>query len=192
MEISRADKGFTPKHGFKVFFRSDYGDAKLGIGFVWRRSEEVRPIDSAGGLDRHLAMRGVGCREYRRRGSAAFRWLRPWSSYIRDQWARDAGNAWASRRRGAIRAALHQCVYWGLYNMTEHPDEDFCADTLGGSAANWDTLKDFAELESGDSRRGTTLINFARAGLGTDAAYQRLLGPECRRHAERRLQRVAP
>jgi hypothetical protein len=174
--ISR-DKGFTPKHGFKVFFRSDYGDAKLESDLFGGGVKKFDQLILRAGSTDTWPCAEWGAVNIGAGGSAAFRWLRPWSSYIRDQWARDAGNAMGQpQARGRFVQLFINGVYWGLYNMTEHPDEDFCADTLGGSAANWDTLKDFTELESGDLAAWNQLINFARAGLGTDAAYQRLLG----------------
>lgn len=174
--ISR-DKNFTPKHSFKVFFRSEYGDSKLEHDLFGGGVESFdQLILRAGSTDTWPCVEwapvsiGPG-------GSLAYRWMRNWSSYLRDQWVRDAGGAMGQpQARGRFVQLFINGVYWGLYNVTEHPDEDFCADTFGGAAADWDTLKDFAEIESGDLNTWNQLINLARAGLASDAAYQRLLG----------------
>ena len=174
--ISR-DKGFTPKHGFKLFFRGDYGQAKLNYNLFGGGVQKFdQLILRAGSTDTWPCVEwdqvGIGPG-----GAPAFRWLRPWASYVRDQWVRNAGNAMGQpQARGNFAHLFLNGIYWGLYNVTEHPDEDFCADTLGGSASDWDTLKDFAEIERGNLTAWNQLISLAGAGLASNAQYFRLLG----------------
>ncbi len=174
--ISR-DKGFTPKHSFKMFFRGDYGDARLNydlFGGGVKKFDQL--ILRAGSTDTWACVEwgqvGIGPG-----GSPAYRWLRPWSSFVRDEWVRTTFvNMQQPSPRGRFVNLYLNGIYWGVYNIAEHPDDDFCADTIGGDADHWDTLKDFAELESGNLDAWNQLISLAGAGLATDAQYQRLLG----------------
>jgi CotH kinase protein/Concanavalin A-like lectin/glucanases superfamily/Lamin Tail Domain/Chitobiase/beta-hexosaminidase C-terminal domain len=174
--ISR-DKGFTPKHSFKMFFRGDYGDAKLDYDIFGGGVDKFDQFILRGGSTdtwpvTEWAQVGIGPG-----GSPAYRWLRPWASYVRDQWVRNAGNAMGQpNARGSFVHLYLNGIYWGIYNLAEHPDDDFCADTIGGKPSDWDTLKDFAEIESGDMTAWNQLISLASGGLTTNAAYFRLLG----------------
>ncbi len=174
--ISR-DKGFTPKHSFAMFFRGDYGDARLNydlFGGGVDKFDEL--ILRAGSTDTWACVEwgqvGIGPG-----GSLAYRWLRPWSSFVRDEWVRETLLAMQQPSpRGRFVHLYLNGIYWGIYNVAEHPDDDFCADTIGGDSGDWDTLKDFAEVDSGDLTVWNQLISLAGAGLATDAQYQRLLG----------------
>ena len=174
--ISR-DKGFTPKHSFKLFFRGDYGATKLNYNLFGSGVATFDQLILRGGsTDTWPVVEwdpvGIGPD-----GANAYRWRRPWASYVRDQWVRHAAQAMGQpNARGHFVHLYLNGLYWGLYNVTEHPDEDFCADTFGGDAADWDTLKDFAELESGDLSAWNRLVDLAGAGLASNAQYFRLLG----------------
>ena len=174
--ISR-DKGFTPKHSFKMFFRGDYGDARLNYDLFGGGVDKFdQLILRAGSTDTWACVEwgqvGIGPG-----GSPAYRWLRPWSSFVRDEWVRTTFvNMQQPSPRGRFVHLYLNGIYWGVYNIAEHPDDDFCADTIGGDSDHWDTLKDFAELESGNLDAWNQLISLAGAGLATDAQYQRLLG----------------
>ncbi len=174
--ISR-DKRFTPKHSFSLFFRGDYGDAKLNYDLFGGGVAKFDELILRGGSTDTWACVEWGQFGLGPGGASAFRWLRPWASFVRDQWARDAGIAMGQpQARGRYVHLYLNGVYWGLYNLTEHPDDDFCADTIGGKSGDWDTLKDFAEIDSGDLTVWNQLISLAGGGLATDAQYQRLLG----------------
>ena len=174
--ISR-NKNFTPKHSFKMFFRGDYGDARLNYDLFGSGVDKFdQLILRAGSTDTWACVEwgqvGIGPG-----GAPAYRWLRPWSSFVRDEWVRTTFlDMKQPSPRGRFVHLYLNGLYWGVYNIAEHPDDDFCADTIGGDADHWDTLKDFAELESGDFTAWNQLISFASAGLATDAQYQRLLG----------------
>ena len=174
--ISR-DKSFTPKHSFKMFFRSQYGDSKL--------RHDLFPGSPVGQFDQLILRAGstdtFPCTEWAAvgigPGGAAYqRWARAWASYIRDQWVRDSQIALSGHSaRGRYCHLYLNGTYWGLYNLCEHPDEDFMADHLGGTAAEYDVLVDFAELKNGNYTAWQQLINLASAGLN-NAAYQKAQG----------------
>lgn len=174
--ISR-DKGFTPKHSLKMFFRSRYGDTKLRHPLF-----PGSPVDEfdqlilrAGSTDTFPCTEwgpvGLGP------GGAAYqRWARAWASYLRDQWVRDSQLAMGQpSAHGRYCHVYLNSIYWGLYNVCEHPDEDFQASHLGGSAADYDVLVDFAELKNGTYTAWQQLMSLS-SGSATDAAFQQMQG----------------
>jgi len=174
--ISR-DKSFTPKHGMKMFFRSQYGETKL--------EHKLFPGSPVDKFDQLILRAGstdtFPCTEWGPvglgPGGAAYqRWARAWASYIRDQWVRDSQLAMGqvSAHGGFCHVYLNG-IYWGLYNVCEHPDEDFQADHLGGKSVDYDVLVDFAELKSGDYTAWQQLMSLG-SGSATDATFQRMQG----------------
>ena len=68
-------------------------------------------------------------------------------------------------------------LYWGIYNLTERPDENFAAEHLGGKAKDIDA-RNSDKILSGDDVVWKELFKVANAGLHENAAYetaQRLL-----------------
>lgn len=174
--ISR-DKSFTPKHSLKMFFRSQYGESKLEHALF--PESPVKQFDQ-------LILRGGStdtfpCTEWAAvglgpNGSSYQRWARKWASYIRDQWVRDSQIAMGQpSAHGRFCHVYLNGIYWGLYNICEHPDEDFQADHLGGTAADYDVLVDFAELKNGNYTAWQQLMTLG-SGNANDAAFQRMQG----------------
>ncbi|HWB02783.1 MAG TPA: chitobiase/beta-hexosaminidase C-terminal domain-containing protein [Verrucomicrobiales bacterium] len=174
--ISR-DKGFTPKHGFKMFFRSQYGESKL--------EHDLFPGNPVDKFDQLILRAGstdtFPCTEWGPvglgpNGAAYQRWARAWASYIRDQWVRDSQIAMGQASADGRFCHLYlNGIYWGLYNVCEHPDEDFQADHLGGKSNEYDVLVDFAELKSGNYTAWQQLMALGN-GSATDAAFQQMQG----------------
>ncbi|HEX2750714.1 MAG TPA: chitobiase/beta-hexosaminidase C-terminal domain-containing protein [Verrucomicrobiales bacterium] len=174
--ISR-DKGFTPKHGFKMFFRSQYGESKLE-----HKLFPGSPVDKfdqlilrAGSTDTFpcLEWSAVGLGP---NGASYQRWARAWASYIRDQWVRDSQIAMGQPSAHGRYCHLYlNGIYWGLYNICEHPDEDFQSDHLGGKSQEYDVLVDFAELKSGTLSAWQQLMSLGN-GSASDAAFQQMQG----------------
>jgi hypothetical protein len=174
--ISR-DKNFTPKHSFKLLFRSDYGDTKLEHALF--PGSAVQKFDQlvlrAGSTDTFPCIEWAPV-ALGPPGATYQRWARRWASYIRDQWVRDTQIAMGHASANGRFCHLYlNGSYWGLYNVSERPDEDFMASHLGSSAANYDVLADFAELKSGEANAWSQLMAIANAPM-TDAIYQRVQG----------------
>lgn len=174
--ISR-DKGFTPKHSLKMFFRSAYGETKLRHPlFPGSPAQEFdQLILRAGSTDTFPCLEwgpvGIGP------GGAGYqRWARAWASYIRDQWVRDSQIAMGQPSAHGRYCHLYlNGIYWGLYNVCEHPDEDFQASHLGGNAADYDVLVDFAELKNGNYTAWQQLMTLG-TGTASDAVFQQMQG----------------
>ncbi len=174
--ISR-DKGFTPKHGLKMFFRSQYGETKL--------KHPLFPDSTVEEFDQLILRAGstdtFPCTEWGPvglgpGGSNYQRWARAWASYIRDQWVRDSQIAMGQpSAHGRYCHVYLNGIYWGLYNICEHPDEDFQASHLGGKASEYDVLVDFAELKSGTTTAWQQLMTLG-TGSASNAAFQQMQG----------------
>ena len=175
--ISR-DKNFTPKHGFKLLFRGEYGQTRLNYPLF-----AGSPVDSfddlilrAGSTDTWPCTEWAGF-PLGPNSESLLRWMRRWASYVRDQWTRTAFLAIGQPAAYGRYCHLYlNGLYWGLYNLCEHPNEDFMASHLGGEPEEWDTLVDFNELNSGTADAWNQLLAAAAAGFTTEAAYQAVQG----------------
>ncbi len=176
--ISR-DKGFTPKHGFSLRFRAEYGDSRFRHALF-----PGSPVDEfdelvlrAGSTDTwpctEWGPTGLGLN-----GEPYQRWNRDWASYIRDQWVRDAHLDMGQEDfRGRYCHLYLNGSYWGVYNVTESPHASFMAAHLGGDEAEWDTVADFSELHEGTRTAWDELLQLADSGqLGSDAGLRRVQG----------------
>jgi len=170
--ISR-NKGFTPKHGFRVNFRGIYGAGSL--------DQALFPDNPALGFDR-LLLRGGStdtwpCVEWSQLVDGVQRWYRREASNLRDQWVRDAQIAMGQPSAHGRYVHLYlNGLYWGLYNVCERPDHDFLALHLGGRPEEYDSVADFAELHAGTLEAWNRMISLSGADLSVNANYQRLLG----------------
>lgn len=170
--ISR-DKGFTPKHGFRVSFTGKYGPGSLG--------QAILPDTPVLGFDRLLLRAGSTdtwpCVEWGQIVDGVQRWYRKEASGLRDQWVRDTQIAMGQPSAHGTYVNLYlNGFYWGLYNLCERPDNDFLALHLGGRGDDYDALADFAELHAGNADAWNRLMSLAGANLTSNANYQRLMG----------------
>ena len=176
--ISR-NKNFTPKHGFSLRFRSEYGHPSLN--FPLFPGSPVEEFDElvvrAGSTDTwpctEWAPSGLGPN-----GEPYQRWNRDWASYVRDQWARDSHLAMGHEDfRGRYCHLYLNGLYWGLYNVTETPSASHMAAHLGGPEQEWDTVADFSELRDGSRATWDQLLQMANHGqLSNDAGLRRVQG----------------
>jgi hypothetical protein len=169
---SSRDHGFTPKHPFRIRFRREYGAAKLKFPLF-----EETQIDS---FD-ELLLRGASTDSWPVVEGGAVLGVQRWSAlhatYMRDQWMRDSQIKMGHPSGDGIYVHLYlNGLYWGLYDLAERPTDSFNAERLGGEKEEYDVIKDFAELESGNLDAWNAMISMAGAGLGTDATYQRIQG----------------
>ncbi len=176
--ISR-NKNFTPKHGFGLRFRGEYGTTRLN--FPLFPDSKVTSFDElvlrAGSTDTfpctEWAPVGLGLN-----GESYQRWNRDWASYLRDQWSRDAHLAMGQADFHGRYCHLYlNGLYWGIYNVTESPGAPYMADHLGGDETEWDTVADFSELHEGDRTAWDQLLAMANSGqLDTDAGLRAVQG----------------
>ncbi len=174
---SSRQHGFTPKHPIRLNFRKIYGTGQLRF-----------PLFQQAGADRidQLVLRGASTDSFPVVDGPP-RWINDKATYQRDQFMRDTlydlGNL---SGRGTYVHLFINNLYWGLYNPTERPTDAYNANHRGGDKEEYDVVKDFAELESGEMAAWNAAMSAAAAGLSSEAAYQRFLGnhPDGTRHPD--------
>ncbi|MGQ9588672.1 MAG: chitobiase/beta-hexosaminidase C-terminal domain-containing protein [Planctomycetota bacterium] len=155
------------KHSFRLVFKERYGDGKL-------RRRLFR--DSPAGEFDTIVLRcfSTDSWHFKDGGSRYRRWD---SQFIRDVWMRDSQLAMGHVSSHGTYVHLYvNGMYWGIYNPSERPDEDFMVSYFGGREEDWDIVKDFNELFRGTRDSWSQLMSLANAGLGTLEAYQRVQG----------------
>jgi hypothetical protein len=140
----------TLKRSFKVGFKAEYGPTKLKICMFGKDSpDQYDRLVLRGGFDRRLENQVVD----------------PWVKSA----MRDMGN-YAARSK-FVHLYLNG-MYWGMYNLSEQMDGNSMRDNLGGSAGDYDMIKDYYEVEAGSSLAWDQLIALAKDPVN----YQLLLG----------------
>lgn len=170
--ISRQND-FTPKHSFRLVFRRSYGPGDLEY-----------PLFAGPGPTRfdEVVLKGLStdswpCVEWGPNQEGYIRWTRREASYLRDQWVRDAFTDMGQTGcRGRFVHLFLNGLYWGIYNLTEHPSSSFQAGHFGGARDEYDAFKDFTELDSGTTDAWDAMMAQADAGLTSTAAAQRIEG----------------
>jgi hypothetical protein len=144
----------TEKHSFKIDFKSEYGPSKLKQQLFGLFSpDQYDWFILRGGFDRRLGQQ------------------------ILDPWAkstmRDMGQ-YAARSK-FVHVYLNG-LYWGMYNMCEQMDENCMRDNLGGNDDDYDILKDYYEVEAGNTVAWDKLVTMAGDNIKDPENYQKLLG----------------
>ncbi|MEM7261804.1 MAG: lamin tail domain-containing protein, partial [Planctomycetota bacterium] len=155
------------KHSLRLKFRSEYGASRMRYPLF--EDSRVDDFDTI-----VLRCFSTDSWHFKDGGSRYRRWD---SQYIRDVFMRDSHIAMG--HPGAHSAYVHlyvNGVYWGLYNPSERPDDEFHASWQGDEAEDWDVIKDFNESFRGNRASWDQLMSLANAGLGSDTAYQRVQG----------------
>ena len=93
--------------------------------------------------------------------------------YMRKSW-RDLGGIAPNSR--FVHLVING-VYWGVYDATEHIEENFVAGQLGGIPENWELISDFDAINSGTSTVGwDEVFTLAATDLSTSTAYNQIKG----------------
>lgn len=140
--------GHNPKHAFRLYFRSDYGDSKLEYPlFGDEGADEFDVLDLR--TERNYSWSSDGNVQ---------------NTFVREVFGRDTQSALGSEyTRSRYHHLYINGVYWGIY-MTQERVEEFFAETyFGGSADDYDIVKaDVFDL-------GRTEVS-----EGNDAAWRQL------------------
>jgi hypothetical protein len=164
MGFTSRNLGFNPKLSMRVVFKNEYGPSRLNYPFF-----ENTSVDSFN----TIALRANA------RDNWSFSGSRAGATYLKDEFAKlTQADMGALATSGKFVHLYINGIYWGLYNPTERPDGDFATDYLGSSSAGYDAVKFCAPEEAvdGDTIKWDELRTLARAGLGSDAAYQFIQG----------------
>ncbi|HTI68940.1 MAG TPA: lamin tail domain-containing protein [Candidatus Limnocylindria bacterium] len=158
----------NPKHAFRFFFRSEYGNSSLKYP-MFASQHGVEKFD---GLDLRTFQNYSWSFEGDSRGV-----------FIRDVFSRDTQiDMGQPGERGDYYHLYINGQYWGLYNTAERPEASYASSYFGGDKSQYDVIKVdpgagytiFAT--DGNMAAWTRLWQAAVAGFASDAAYQKVQG----------------
>jgi hypothetical protein len=157
---------YTQKKSFRVLFTSDYGPSKLDYN-VFPNQNAVQEFNT-------LVLRAGG--------NDGYAWAAASNTvqFTRDEFGRrlfqDMGHV---NTHGTFVHLYLNGLYWGLYNLTERPNEDFSSSYLGDDPDAWDSISGSAmnttPLKNGDWQAWTTLSNMV-GQVATYADYEKVQG----------------
>ena len=155
------DRHVTQKHSLRLLFKDEYGPGKL-------REDVFHEFGAAREFDTLVLRAGA---------NDGYAWdaARDTEQFIRDEFGRRLLlNMGQPSARGRFVHLYLNGLYWGLYNLTERPAEDFSATYLGGVAEDWDTINS-GEVKNGSLDAWNAFLAGVRA-VTSLANYQRLKG----------------
>ncbi|MBE7560741.1 CotH kinase family protein [bacterium] len=156
----------NPKHSFRLFFRSEYGQGKLRYPMFG--AEGVAEFDK---LDLRTAQNFSW---HSTPDEAYATWL--YDVFCRDC-QRDMGRPYTRSRYYHLYINGH---YWGLYQSEERLEARYAESYLGGDKDDYDTVKvgDFKVMEAADGTLDAyqALWTAVNAGVGDVTAYFRVQG----------------
>ncbi|MEM7235446.1 MAG: chitobiase/beta-hexosaminidase C-terminal domain-containing protein, partial [Planctomycetota bacterium] len=130
-----------PKKSFRLIFRGRYGAKKLRYPLFANDYYGEGAVES---FDKLILRAGFNNTLPHWYDEQALR-----AQYVRDQWARDLQFEMGQVAvRGRYVHLYINGIYWGLYNLTERPDEDWAASYRGGTEDDFDIVKN-GELKAG-------------------------------------------
>lgn len=156
------------KKSLRILFKNEYGPSQLN--FPLFEDADVESFDS-------LVLRASWNYSYFGDSTYCEGIGIDHAQYLRDQFARDT-----ARDMGALTSYgrhVHLYInglYWGLYILTERPDDGFAANHLGGRKEDYEVLKASngspLDIISGDRNAWNTMLNMAAQNLSSAAAYE--------------------
>ena len=142
------------KHSFKIGFKAEYGSSKL--------KEKIFGKGSPDQFDWLILRGGFGTR---------------YGQQLRDPYGKETYKDMG--QYSAYNQFVHvylNGLYWGMYNLSEQMDENCMRDNLGGSSDDYDVLKDYLEVEAGDTLAWSNLITLSKDSIFKNDKYMKLLG----------------
>jgi hypothetical protein len=160
--------GDNPKHAFRLFFREEYGKAKLKYKLFGDEG-----IDELDKLDL--------------RTSQNYSWSYPghqgeYNTMNRDVFSRDMQREMGQPyTRSRFYHLYINGVYWGLFQSQERPEARFASSYLGGNVEDYDVVKmdtdNYAiEATDGNLNAYTKIWNFCSTGFKSNVNYFKLMG----------------
>lgn len=149
----------SPKHSFRVVFKKEYGSGKLR-----HRIFEDDPAD----VEHNTLVL---------RATSNYSWTYPVAEqrqraqYLRDPWVKATQAAMGHRvPRSRFAHLFLNGLYWGVYAISERPDDAFMATHFGGKRSEYDVIKG-GEVIAGNNRLWRHLFALANQGLDDSDRY---------------------
>jgi hypothetical protein len=154
------------KHSLRILFKSEYGPARLEY-----------PLFPDSDVDRFdcLVLRAIWNYSWFGDSTAAGGLGTSHADYLRDLFARDTvRDLERLNPRGRPVHVYINGLYWGLYILSERPDDGFAALHLGGEKEDYDVLYANTSMEvvAGDASIWNTMLNLAAGDLSNPQAYE--------------------
>ncbi len=159
-----------PKHAFRLFFRDEYGAAKLRYPLF-----EDEGVDEFDKVD-------LRCEQN-------YSWAHPGDNKARNTFVREVFSRDTQRDMGQpyTRSRYYHLylngMYWGLYQTQERSEARFASDYLGGSKDDYDVIKvgaDIGGIEATDGNTGSwqKLYNLCTRGFTSNSDYFSIQGKD--------------
>ncbi|MEZ5324622.1 MAG: lamin tail domain-containing protein [Verrucomicrobiales bacterium] len=151
----------NPKHAFRLFFRSEYGDAKLRYPLFG--DEGVETFDN---MDL--------------RTSQNYSWGFQGDSrnlFLRDVFSRDMqGKMGHPYTRSRFYHLYINGIYWGLFQTQERAEASFGESYFGGNKEDYDVPSKYGSTTDGNRDAFNRLWQEATSGFASDTRYFRVQG----------------
>ena len=155
----------SPKHSFRIVFRSEYGPSKLKFP-LFKDTDATTTFNS-------IVLRAGFCLSWIHHDHNQ----RIQTQYQRDIWSKDTQRAMGHPSSHSEYVHLYiNGIYWGIYAPSERLDSDFAASYLDGEPEDYDVIKDYLEVIDGEKTAWNTMMEMANAGLESNEAYQQIQG----------------
>lgn len=139
---------YNPKHAFRLYFRSEYGDSKLNYPLFGNEGVDVFDV---------LDLRTAQNYSWSGEGNSQ-------NTFVREEFARDLqGDLGDAYTRTRYYHLYIDGQYWGLYESQERVEEFYAESYFGGNEEDYDVVK------SGLGDIGGTEVS-----AGNDAAWRQL------------------
>ena len=155
----------SPKHSFRLVFRSKYGPSKLHYP-LFKDQDATTTFNN-------IVLRAEFCLSWVHHDHIQ----RTQATFQRDIWSKDTQRAMGQPSSHSEYAHLYiNGIYWGIYAPSERLDGDFAASYLDGAPEDFDVIKDYQEEVDGESKAWNRMMEMANAGLISNVAYQQIQG----------------
>lgn len=143
----------SPKHSFRILFKHPYGPTTLNL--------PVFEGDSTDAEYNTLVFRATSNHSW----TYPLAEQRTQAQYLRDPWTKATQHAMGHTAPKSTFAHLFlNGLYWGVYAISERPDDAFMATHFGGKKSEYDVIKG-GETVSGSNRIWRRLFTLADQGL---------------------------
>ena len=156
----------NPKHSFRLTFKDEYGKKTLKY-----------PLYGEGSVARFNSLIVRTFYNYSWIHSDATQ--RTQAQYCRDLWARRMQKRMGYHTSDGLYVNVFiNGLYWGLYNLSERIDDDYCKYHFGGLKSDYDVVKreDYLEAAEGTLDKWNQLISLSERVSLPDNTYKVITG----------------